>query len=516
MDLQARTLQNPNKPTYIMAGSGEVVTSLEVEERANQGAHLFRELGLENGDHLAIFMENNRHFLEIISAASRSGLFYTTISTHLTVPEIEYIVADCSAKAFVTSAALSDRAAGLIDRMPNVKARLMVNGAIAGYESYEERIAAYPNTPIQDQMAGQDMLYSSGTTGLPKGVKTTFAGLSYGEVPDAGKLLIAMYGFNEDTVYLCPAPLYHAAPLRVSRLVQYAGGVVVVMEKFDAEQALAAMEKYKVTHSQWVPTMFIRMLKLPEEVRLKYDVSGQKMAIHAAAPIPIQVKEQMIDWWGPILFEYYAGTEGNGLTAIASEEWLKHKGSVGRALLGKARILNDDGRELGPGEIGTIYFSDGPEFEYHNDPEKTSASRSSQGWSTLNDVGYLDAEGFLYLTDRKTHMIISGGVNIYPQESENVLVMHPDVLDAAVIGVPHEDFGEEVKGVIELRDKTQAGPEMEIRLIDFCRSKLAKIKCPASIDFVDELPRTPTGKLLKRILIDEYKKKYKQNAARTA
>jgi len=276
------------------------------------------------------------------------------------------------------------------------------------------------------------------------------------------------------------------------------------MEKFDALQSLELIERFRATHSQWVPTMFIRMLKLPEEERKRFDVSSQKIAIHAAAPVPIQVKEQMIDWWGPILFEYYAATEGNGLCAINSEEWLQHKGSVGRAIFGTAKILDDQENELPPGEVGTIYFSGGHEFEYHNAPEKTAGVRTSQGWTTLNDVGYLDEEGYLYLTDRKANMIISGGVNIYPQESENLLVTHPKVLDVAVIGVPHEDFGEAVKGVVRLGNPTEASPELEQELIEFCRSQLAKFKCPASIDFVDELPRTPTGKLIKRLLKDKY------------
>ena len=503
-DLRAAVLEKPDRPAYIMATTGEVVTRLNLEERANQGARFFRSLGLKPGDGIAIFMENNRHFLEICSAAGRSGLVYTPISTHLTTGEIEYIVNDCGAKVFVTSAAKSELAAELANRMPKVVARMMVNGAIEGYERYEEQIARQPTAPIPDPVAGQDMLYSSGTTGRPKGVKQSFQGLPYGEITDAAKALLAVYGINEDAVYLSPAPLYHAAPLRFCLLTLYAGGTVIVMERFDEVQSLALIERYKATHSQWVPTMFIRMLKLPEEERSKYDLSSMKIAIHAAAPIPVPVKEQMIRWWGPILFEYYAGTEGNGLTAITSQDWLRHKGSVGRALVGVVHIVDDEGKELPAGEPGTIYFSDGQVFEYHNDPEKTAASRTKQGWSTLGDVGYLDREGYLYLTDRKSNMIISGGVNIYPQEAENVLVTHPKVLDAAVVGIPHEEFGEEVKGVVQLRNPAEAGPELEQELIAFCRQHLAKIKCPASIDFTRELPRTPTGKLLKRLLKDKY------------
>ncbi len=496
--------ESPDRPAFIMASTGRAVSRLELEESANRCAHMLRDLGLRPGDKIAVYMENDPNFIKIAAAAARSGLLYTTISTHLTVHEVEYIVNDCGAKAFFTSAARAEVASLLVDRMPNVEARLMVNGTAAGYESYEDRVASYPVGPIADEMAGADMLYSSGTTGRPKGIKLNLEPKPYGELWDGAKLLIALYGLNQHTVYLSPAPLYHAAPLRFVMFTIHMGGTVIVMEKFDALQSIQWIERYRVTHSQWVPTMFIRMLKLPKEERERYDLSSQKIAIHAAAPIPVQVKEQMIDWWGPILFEYYAGTEGNGLCAITSEEWLRHKGSVGRAMLGAIKILDDEENELPPGEVGTIYFADGLGFEYHNDPEKTAASRSSKGWTTLNDVGYVDREGYLYLTDRKANMIISGGVNIYPQEAENVLVTHPKVLDVAVIGIPHEEFGEEVKGIVQLRNPAEASPQLEQELIGFCRKTLAKLKCPASIDFVDDLPRTPTGKLLKRLLRDRY------------
>jgi len=497
---------SPDKPAFIMANSGHVFTRLQLEESANQCAQMLRGLGLRIGDKIAVYMENTPRFIEICCAAARAGLLYTPISTHLTPSEVAYIVNDCGAKAFFTSAAKREIALQLRDQLPDVETRLMVNGVAAGYESYEEKVAGYATDPIDDEMSGQDMLYSSGTTGRPKGIKLNYEPMPYGELPDAAQLLMAIYGLNEETMYLSPAPLYHAAPLRFVILTLFAGGTVVIMEKFDAREALALIEKYNVTHSQWVPTMFIRMLKLPEAERKQFELSTQKIAIHAAAPIPVQIKEQMIDWWGPILFEYYAGTEGNGLCAITSEEWLAHKGSVGRAMLGTIKILDDNENELPVGEIGTIYFADGQAFEYHNDPEKTESSRNSKGWTTLSDVGYVDQEGFLYLTDRKSNMIISGGVNIYPQESENVLVTHPKVLDVAVIGVPNEDFGEEVKAAVQLRDAADAGPEMEQQLIAFCRSQLAKIKCPVTVDFVAELPRTPTGKLVKRLLMEKYTK----------
>ena len=496
--------ENPDKPAFIMASGGQVVTRRQLEESANRCAHMLRDLGLQAGDNIAIYMENNPHFIEIASAAARSGLLYTAISTHLTVPEVEYIVNDCQTKVFFTSAAKGEVASQLLGKMPNVATRLMVNGTVEGYDAYEDKVSPYPVEPISDERTGDAMLYSSGTTGRPKGIKLTLEPMTYGELYDGAKMLIAVYGLTHEAVYLSPAPLYHAAPLRFVMLTLFMGGTAIIMEKFDALQSLQMIERYKATHSQWVPTMFIRMLKLPEEERKRFDVSSQKIAIHAAAPIPIQVKEQMIDWWGPILFEYYAATEGNGLCAITSEEWLQHKGSVGRAMFGTVKILDAEEKELTAGEVGTIYFAGGQDFEYHNDPEKTASVRSSQGYTTLNDLGYVDAEGYLYLTDRKANMIISGGVNVYPQESENLLITHPKVLDAAVIGVPHEDFGEAVKGVVQLRNREEAGPELEQELIEFCRSQLAKFKCPASIDFADELPRTPTGKLLKRLLKDKY------------
>ena len=504
IEIRQRVYDNPDKPAYIMAGSGEVVTRLQLEERANQCAQLFRSQGLQTKDHIAIYMENNRQYLEVCSAASRAGLVYTAISTHLKISEIEYIVSNCGAKAFITSKAMGGTVADLADKMPDVISRLMVGGTIDGFDSYEEQTAAFPTTPIDDEAAGMDMLYSSGTTGRPKGIKVNYVDMPYGEIPDAGKLLIALYGFDENTTYLSPAPLYHSAPLRFCMLNLYAGGTVIVMEKFDAEASLAAIEKYKATHSQWVPTMFVRMIKLPEEARKQYDVSSMKIAIHAAAPMPIPVKQQMIDWWGPVFFEYYAGTETNGLTQINSEEWLTHRGSVGRPLFGVLHIVDENGKELPPGEAGLIYFGEGQEFEYHEDPEKTAASRTPEGWSTMGDIGYIDEEGYLYLTDRQANMIISGGVNIYPQEAENVLIMHPEISDVAVFGVPNDEFGEEVKGVVQLKDPAKAGPEMAQELIQFCQASLSKVKSPRSIDFDENLPRTPTGKLLKRLIKESY------------
>ena len=494
----------PDKPAYLMAGSGEIVTYGQLDRQSNRTAQLFRSLGLQAGDHVAIFMENNARFFEICWGAQRSGLIYTAISSRLTAPEVDYIVGDCGAKLFVTSKHLAERAAELRPLMGNAPHRFMVDGTIDGYASWEEAVARQPATPIADQTQGHDMLYSSGTTGRPKGVLPV--------VPkqpiDAENPLLAitskLYGMDTDTIYLSPAPLYHAAPLRFNMSVMRLGGTSVIMENFDAEDYLRLVGKHRITHTQVVPTMFVRFLKLPDEVRAKYDVSSLKCAIHAAAPCPIPVKERMIEWWGPIVWEYYGGTEGNGLTMCNATEWMAHKGTVGKAVVGKLKICDDAGAELPAGEPGTVYFADGRPFEYHNDPKKTAESRHPKGWTTLGDVGFVDADGFLHLTDRKAFMIISGGVNIYPQEAENLLINHPKVMDCAVFGVPNEDFGEEVKAVVQPRDMSDASPQLAEELIAYCKQHLAAIKCPRSIDFEAELPRHPTGKLYKRLLRDRY------------
>jgi long-chain acyl-CoA synthetase len=495
--------RNPDKTAYIMAESGLTVSYAELERTANQGAHLFRSLGLERGDHIAILLENHPRFFQICWAAQRAGLYYTAISYRLQQREVEYIVNNCEAKVFVTSFGRRDVVEPLIGRFTHVRRLYMVDGVIEGAESWEEALAPLPTTPIADPAEGQSMLYSSGTTGYPKGVRKPLPSEPYGELV-APNLLSLLYGADENSIYLSPAPLYHAAPLGFTMSCLRNGTQVVVMEHFDAEAALRCIEQYRITHSQWVPTMFVRMLKLPEETRRRHDLSSLRCAIHAAAPCPVPVKEQMIEWWGPVLFEYYAGTEGNGFVQLNSQEWLAHKGSVGRPLNCELHICDDDGNEVPAGESGTIYFGGGGQFEYHNDPVKTADSRHPKGWTTLGDVGYLDEDGYLYLTDRKHFMIISGGVNIYPQEAENVLITHDAVMDVAVFGVPNEEFGEEVKAVVQPRDMAQATPELALELLDYCRSQLSHIKCPRSVDFRAELPRHPTGKLYKRLLKDEY------------
>ncbi|WP_248959096.1 AMP-binding protein [Sphaerisporangium perillae] len=498
--------KTPDKPAVIMAASGRVVTYRELDEESNRLARVFRSAGLRPGQHVAFMLENHPLFLVVAWAAHRSGLYYTAISSRLQPDELAYIVDNCGAEVFISSAALAGVATSITERTPHVRLRLMIDGVAPGFESYEEAVAAQPPVPVEDECQGSDMLYSSGTTGRPKGVKPPLGNAPLDTPGALLQLVQFLFAPSADSVYLSPAPLYHAAPLRYCMTFQRVGATVVVMERFDPEQALALIEKYRVTHSQWVPTMFIKMLKLPEAVRNKYDLSSLTCAIHAAAPCPVPVKEQMMDWWGPIVHEYYAGTEGNGFLYAGPQDWLAHKGTVGRPLLGVTHVCDENGDELPPGEHGTVYFSDGPRFEYHGDPEKTRASQDprGRGWTTLGDVGYLDQDGFLYLTDRRSYMIISGGVNIYPQEAENVLSVHPKVADVAVFGVPDEEMGEAVKAVVQPVDPAEAGPALEAELIEYCRSRLAHYKCPKSVDFRAELPRHPTGKLYKRLLRDEY------------
>lgn len=497
--------RTPDKPAVIMTG-GTVLTYRELDERSNQAARLFRDHGLRPGDRVAFLLENHARLFELCWGAQRCGLIYVCISTRLNVDDAAYIVNDSGARMLVTSRAQAEVAQGVAARAPALGACLMMDGAAPGFAPYETALAQYPGWRIEDECAGTDMLYSSGTTGRPKGVFTPPASQPIDAPGTLALMCQSLYRFGPDTRYLSPAPLYHAAPLRYNLAVQQLGGTSVVMEHFDAEAFLALVARHRITHTQVVPTMFSRLLKLPEAVRRGHDVSSLRFAVHAAAPCPVAVKEQMIDWWGPIIWEYYAGTEGNGSTAVGSSDWLAHKGTVGRASVGELRICDDSGALLPPGEPGTIYFAGGRQFVYHNDPDKTAQSRHPVhgDWTTLGDVGYVDGDGYLYLTDRKANMIISGGVNIYPQEAENLLMTHPKVMDVAVIGVPNEDFGEEVKAVVQPLDMRLAGPALAEELIAFCRDHLSGIKCPRSVDFAHELPRLPTGKLLKRLLRERY------------
>ncbi len=501
----------PHKPAIIMGDSGEMVTYRQLDERSNQGAQLFRSLGLQTGDHIGLMIENCHQFLEICWAAQRSGIVFTPISTHLKREETAYILNNCGAKLFVSSLALAAVAGEILAENTGVEHFYMVSGIKAGFQSWEEAIDAQPSTPIEDQSHGVPMLYSSGTTGLPKGVFNPPLNTAYDAEPLIASTLGSAFGFSEETVYLSPAPLYHAAPLAYNMMNIHMGGTSVIMEKFDPERALALIEEHQITHSQWVPIMFVRMLKLPREVRDRYDVSSMQMAIHAAAPCPVEIKQQMIDWWGEVIVEYYGASEAIGFTVIDSANWLTHRGSVGPALMGEIHIVDDDGNELPPGEIGTIYFSgEQARFEYHGEPEKTAGAYNEKGWATTGDVGYVDEDGFLYLTDRKNFMIISGGVNIYPQEIENMLVNHEKVADVAVFGIPNEEFGEEVKAVVEPMNWADATDETAIEILEWLRERISHIKMPRSLDFHPKLPRTDTGKLYKRHLVDEYKQRQEE------
>ncbi|HEY7053597.1 MAG TPA: acyl-CoA synthetase [Mycobacterium sp.] len=502
MTLGRHAVRTPDKAAIVMGGSGEVVTYRSLEERSTRCARALRARGLHIGDHIAILMENSPAFLEIAWAAQRSGLYYTAINRHLRSGEVQYVLDDCGAKALFASSTMTDAVGGL--DLSRITARVAVGAEFAGFERYEDVLAAEPATPLVDECEGREMLYSSGTTGRPKGVRKALPGTPLGDPTSAPVLItrgLAARDSGADVVYLSPAPLYHSAPLVFSMSWQRLGATVVVMERFDASECLQLIERYRVTHAQFVPTMFIRMLRLPEAQRLRYDVSSLRSVTHAAAPCPIPVKRQMLDWWGPIIDEYYSGTEDLGSTHISAQEWLAHPGSVGRPL-DECHIVGSGGEELGPGQIGVVYFAGGRTFEYHNDPEKTASVTNADGWRTLGDMGYLDDDGYLYLTDRQADMIISGGVKIYPQEAENVLASHPSVVDVAVFGVPDDEMGEAVKAVVQPAGVAADGLEAE--LIAYCRAELATYKCPRTIDFVDELPRDPNGKLYKRLLRERY------------
>ena len=497
----------PDRIASVDTVTGETMTYAELHSFAMRFARYMRNQGIEVGDHIAWCIENRLEFLAIAWGSIYAGLYYTTISTTLRAEEIAYIVNDCGAKVFVTSTYKTNDALDLLALTPTVNHRLTIGAHIEGYQRLEDLLATTTDDPIENLIEGVEMLYSSGTTGKPKGVKGSIPSEPLGLKQAKAFITETFFGFNGDFKYLSPAPLYHGAPLRFCLATHRSGAKVVMMPKWDAEGALAAIDRYQVTTSQWVPTMFSRMLLLPDEVRTGYDISSLTHAVHAAAPCPIPVKMRMIEWWGPIIHEYYSGTEGAGFTYVNSQDWLNHPGTDGRSLTGEIHICDDEGNELPLGETGTVFFDSGVKFEYHGDAEKTKEVRHANGWTTLGDIGHLDKDGFLYLTDRKAFMIISGGVNIYPQEAENVLAVHPKVIDVAVFGVPNSEFGEEVKAVIqpvEWPDNEVKRDALEAELIRYCREQLATLKCPRSIEFRRELPRHATGKLYKKELRDEY------------
>lgn len=496
--LTAHARKWPDRAAVVMTDDGTTLSYAELDRRSHALAGQLAASGIGAGAHIAILMENRAEFLIAIWAAHRSGLYYTPVNWHLTASEIAYIVDDCGARAILTS----DTCRGALEAMPPARQEMAVWACDRdGASGFAPRTGVAPEPMPYELLEGSSMLYSSGTSGRPKGIKRAVTGARFGAVGAGDMMLRSLYAWSEDVVLLCPSPLYHAGPLNFAMSTHRSGGTVVLMREFDPVEALAAIERHRANRVWLVPTMMIRMLKVPD--RSRFDTTSITHAVHTAAPCPRDTKRAMIEWWGPVLYEFYAATEGNGMTAITPHEWLAHPGSVGRSA--EVRIVGDAGDVLPAGEVGVIYFASAwTTFDYHNDAAKTAEARNADGWTTIGDMGYLDAGGYLYLTDRKTHMIIAGGVNIYPQEAENVLAVHPAVEDVAVIGVPHPEYGEEVKAVVQLGAGIVASDALAEALIAHCREQLARYKCPRSIDFVDSLPRMPNGKLPKRDLRARY------------
>jgi long-chain acyl-CoA synthetase len=491
---------DPDRPAAIEPASGRIRTFAELDRRSARLAAHFESAGIDDRGHVAALLPNCLEYFDVAWAAQRSGLWLTPVNWHLTASEAGYIVTDCGAQAVVTSPEL----AVTLSEGQSVLAPPGLR-IVTGEDGLESVIRGAPPALRRPETEGALMYYSSGTTGRPKGIVRPWQADPYGTPRLLEMLMAGPYGFSADTVYLCPAPLYHAAPIAWSMGTQRMGGTVILMERFDALETLRLIERYQVTHVQMVPTMFVRLLKLSDEERSRYDLSSLRYVIHAAAPCPVEVKRRMIEWWGPVIHEYYSSSEGSGFTMIGPEEWLARPGSVGRSTAGSIHILDDDGGELPRGEVGTVWFEGTARFEYHNDPLKTSNAFNDRGWSSLGDMGSVDAEGYLYLSDRRTNLILSGGVNIYPQEIENELALHPAVLDVAVIGIADPEMGQQVKAIVQAADPATAGPALEDELIAYCRTRLAAFKCPRSVDFVDALPRMPSGKLAKRLLVDRYR-----------
>ncbi|MGD1284180.1 acyl-CoA synthetase [Mycobacterium seoulense] len=502
MNIADHAMRAGQAPALIVAG-GDTISHSGLYARSQRVAAVLHAAGLRRGDGVALILPNRPEFLEITWGCQLSGLYYTAVNTHFTPDEVAYVIDDSDARAVFVDATMPELAAHVRAANAAVTVHLAVGGPLAGWSAYEDAVATAGDAPpVSD---GSEMLYSSGTTGRPKAVRRPLPTDGNGSWAQAvlELALTHKYGMNSSSVYLSPAPLYHAAGVNYTMAVNRVGAAAILMRRFDAETVLRLIETHRVTHAQFVPTMFVRMLKLPREVRERYDVSSLRCVIHAAAPCPVDVKHQMIKWFGPIIHEYYGGTEGFAGTTIGPDEWLAHPGSVGKPM-SPVHVIGDDGVELPTGHAGELFFEGGPDFEYFKDPDKTASVSNDRGWRTLGDVGYVDEDGYLYLTDRSTFMIVSGGVNIYPQEVENLLIMHPELVDAAVFGVPNDEFGEEVKAVVQPVDGVTPGPGLEAELIEYCRAHVAGYKCPRTVEFVSELPRDPNGKLYKRRIRERY------------
>lgn len=502
MNLADHADGDPDSPALIVA-DGRVISYGELFERSRRVAALLHEAGLRRGDGVALVLPNRPEFFGITWGCQLSGLYYSAVNTHFTAEEVTYVIGDSDAKAVFIDSAMGELGKQILEVNDSVVVHISVGAAMPGWRSYQDALAESVAAPkISD---GSEMLYSSGTTGRPKAVRRPLP--EDGQGSWAQKVLehslAQRYDMTPSSVYLSPAPLYHAAGINYTMAVHRVGATSILMPRFDAETVLRLIEQHRVTHAQFVPTMFVRMLKLPGEVRENYDISSLRCVIHAAAPCPVDVKHQMMEWFGPIIHEYYGGTEGFAGTIIGPEEWLAHPGSVGKPF-SAVHVVGEDGVELPVGHAGELYFEGGPQFEYFKDPGKTASVSNDRGWRSLGDMGYVDDDGYVYLTDRSTFMIVSGGVNIYPQEAENVLVMHPKLVDAAVFGVPNDEYGEEVKAVVQPVEGVAAGAELEAELIAYCRANLATYKCPRTIEFDAELPRDPNGKLYKRRIRERY------------
>ncbi|MBM7366890.1 AMP-binding protein [Gordonia hydrophobica] len=495
----------PDKPAYVMAGSGVAVTYRELVDASRRIARLLWSRGLRHGDCVAILIENHLALPKVAWAAQRSGLRYVAVSTKLLPDEVRYILADSGARMLFTSARMADVVRQASVGLDSVESVFVVDDVDdPDFESLSSALASTPAGVEPDEREGVDLLYSSGTTGRPKGVAASLTLPPLGTAPGVSDLLHQRWGLDNDSIYLSPAPMYHAAPLRFIMTVHRHGGTAVIMERFDAVAALELIERYRVTHTQMVPTMFIRMLKLPDAQRQAFEVSSLTTVIHSAAPCPADTKRAMIEWLGPIIDEFYSSTENYLFTTLDSHEWLDRPGSVGRAQLGTPHVLDETGQPLPPGEIGTLWSEGGMDFAYLNDPEKTASTRNAQGWSTVGDLGYVDEDGYVYLSDRRADLILSGGVNVYPRESEDILAMHPKVADVAVFGIPDPELGQVVHAVVAPAPGEVGDDALAAELLDYLRDRLAKFKCPRRIDFEDELPRHATGKLYKRLLRDRY------------